>query len=336
MMKAYSLHAINDLRYEDVEYPECNSGWCIVNVKYSGICSSDVPRILKKGTYKFPTIPGHEFSGVVCQVADKENENLIGKHVGVFPLIPCKKCEQCMEGNYEMCSHYDYIGSRRDGGFAEYVAVPIWNLVELPSEIDLKEAAMMEPLAVALHAVKQANINYEKKVAVVGTGLIAFAIAQWAKLLGAKEVVVLGRSEEKRRIAEEVLELKYEMTADFKDEFDVVFEAVGSNQAINQAINYTNAGGHLVLMGNPEGDIQLSQNTYWRILRKQIKIIGSWNSSYEYRKTCDWTEVKEALANKDIIVEQLITHLMSKEELKNGLDIMYNHKEPYCKIMIFW
>ena len=182
-MKAYSLHAINDLRYEDVEYPECNSGWCIVNVKYSGICSSDVPRILKKGTYKFPTIPGHEFSGVVCQVADKENENLIGKHVGVFPLIPCKKCEQCMEGNYEMCSHYDYIGSRRDGGFAEYVAVPIWNLVELPSEIDLKEAAMMEPLAVALHAVKQANINYEKKVAVVGTGLIAFAIAQWAKLI---------------------------------------------------------------------------------------------------------------------------------------------------------
>lgn len=81
-----------------------------------------------------------------------------------------------------------------------------------------------------------------------------------------------------------MLELKYEMTADFKDEFDVVFEAVGSNQAINQAINYTNAGGNLVLMGNPEGDIQLSQNTYWRILRKQIKIIGSWNSSYEYRK----------------------------------------------------
>ena len=127
-MKAYNLHAKNDLRYEEVEYPECPSGWSIVKVRYAGICSSDIPRVFTKGTYHFPTIPGHEFSGVVDKVADKTDEHLVGKKVGIFPLIPCRKCEQCKTGHYEMCSNYDYVGSRRDGGFAEYVAVPVWNL----------------------------------------------------------------------------------------------------------------------------------------------------------------------------------------------------------------
>lgn len=101
-MKGYSLQAVNDLRYEELEYPECATGWCVVKVKAAGICSSDIPRVYTKGTYHFPTIPGHEFSGVVDKVADKENENLVGKKVGIFPLIPCRKCQQCKEGHYEM------------------------------------------------------------------------------------------------------------------------------------------------------------------------------------------------------------------------------------------
>lgn len=80
-----------------------------------------------------------------------------------------------------MCSNYDYVGSRRDGGFAEYVAVPVWNLVELSDEISFEEAAMMEPLAVALHAIKIANVKNGDTVAIIGTGMIAFAAAQWAK-----------------------------------------------------------------------------------------------------------------------------------------------------------
>lgn len=127
--------------------------------------------------------PGHEFSGVVHKVADKENERLIGKKVGIFPLIPCRACEQCKQGHYEMCSHYDYVGSRRDGGFAEYVAVPVWNLIELPESVSLKEAAMMEPLSVALHAMKQACIKTGDEVGIIGTGMIAFAAGQWANKL---------------------------------------------------------------------------------------------------------------------------------------------------------
>lgn len=335
-MKGYSLHAVNDLRFEEIEYPVCPSGWAIIEVKYVGICSSDIPRIFSKGTYHFPTIPGHEFSGIVYEVADKENEGLLGKKVGIFPLIPCRECEQCQLGHYEMCSNYDYVGSRRDGGFAEYVAVPVWNLVELPECVSLKEAAMMEPLSVALHAMKQAELKIGDKVGIVGTGMIAFAASQWANKLGAGEVTILGRNKEKRRIADAIPRLKYEILENCKEEYDVVIEAVGTNHAIDKAVNLTKSGGRLVLMGNPEGNITLSQNTYWRILRKQLKISGTWNSSYENGKECDWTEVRDALANGDVKASFLVTHTFYHNNLMEGLNLMKNHKEPYCKVMISW
>ena len=106
-MKAYVLEDINKLVYKDVDIPKCSRGWALVKVKASGICSSDIPRIYKKGTYHFPTIPGHEFSGIVESVGDEKDKKYIGKKVGVFPLIPCRKCIQCLNKHYEMCSNYD-------------------------------------------------------------------------------------------------------------------------------------------------------------------------------------------------------------------------------------
>ena len=109
-MKAYVLEAVNSLTYKDVEIPSLEEGWVLVKVKASGICSSDIPRIYKKGTYHFPTIPGHEFSGIVEKAGSIIEEKWIGKKVAVFPLIPCRACHACMEGNYEMCENYNYIG----------------------------------------------------------------------------------------------------------------------------------------------------------------------------------------------------------------------------------
>ena len=168
-MRAYELHGVNDLRREDIEKPEIPSGWVLVQVKASGICSSDIPRIFTNGTYHFPTIPGHEFSGVVAAYGEGVPEERVGKRVGIFPLIPCRTCPQCRQKKYEMCEHYDYLGSRRDGGFAEYVAVPDWNLMELPENVSFREAAMLEPLSVALHAVKRSGVKPGDTAAVIGT-----------------------------------------------------------------------------------------------------------------------------------------------------------------------
>lgn len=336
-MKAYVLHAVNDLRYDDINLPECPEGWAIVKVKAAGICSSDIARVFTKGTYHFPTIPGHEFAGIVESVASSTDAPLVGKHVGVFPLIPCRHCEPCAEKHYEMCAHYDYVGSRRDGGFAEYVAVPVWNLVPLPETLPFTSAAMLEPLSVGRHAVKIAGIKEGQSVGVVGTGMIGICAAQWAKSLGASSVKVIGRNEEKRVLVEKA-ELNYavQTEADASLQFDVVVEAVGTPSAVDLAVNSVKPGGTLVLMGNPSGDMLFSQNTYWRILRKQLVLKGTWNSAYDGKNPSDWTEVVSALERGEIKVEHLITHCFPQERLKDGLDLMFNHKEPYCKVMTTW
>lgn len=336
-MKAYNLHALNDLRYEDVPMPECPSGWAIIKVKATGICSSDVPRVFTKGTYHFPTIPGHEFSGIVHSVADPQNAYLVGKPVGVFPLIPCRQCESCKDKHYEMCSDYDYVGSRRDGAFAEYVAVPVWNLVELPDTIPFEVAAMMEPFAVALHAIKMGPVSKGMSVGIIGTGMIGIAAGQWAKMFGAGSVSVIGRSEDKRKMVENC-GLKYIVCNDPSKvtEFDFALEAVGTPNAIELAISATKRGGCLILMGNPSSDITITQTVYWKILRKQLRLAGTWNSSYDGQNPSDWTEVAEALASKAIVADSLITHKFEQEELMKGFELMREHKEPYCKVMTIW
>lgn len=332
-MKAYVLHQVNRLKYEDIALPECPSGWAIVKVRAAGICSSDIARVFIKGTYHFPTIPGHEFSGEVYAVGSSDDSEWIGRKVGVFPLIPCRECSQCTEKHYEMCANYDYIGSRRDGGFAEYVAVPIWNLISLPDNISFTSAAMLEPLSVALHAIKMGGIQTGWRVGIIGTGMIGIAAGMWAKKMKAQKVTIIGRGEDKRDLVERC-GLNYVIKAE--DEFDFVLEAVGTPVAISSAINMTYPGGRLVLMGNPSGDIILKQDIYWRILRKQLRISGTWNSAYDGRCPSDWTEAVTAMGSGEIDVHPLISHNFSQESLKEGLDLMRNKKEPYCKVMTIW
>lgn len=332
-MKAYNLYAPGDLRYEDCPRPQCPQGWAVVRVKAAGICSSDVPRILTKGTYHFPTIPGHEFAGIVDQTGSEADSHWIGKHVGVFPLIPCRHCTPCSQKHYEMCEHYDYVGSRRDGGFAEYVAVPVWNLVALPQQLDFTAAAMLEPLAVALHAVRTGGAGAGQHVGIIGTGMIGIAAGQWARHLGAAQVTVVGRSETKRQMVEQC---GLDYTTETGREYDFVLEAVGSPEAVATAITSTRPGGQLVLMGNPAGDISLPQAVYWRILRKQLTLRGTWNSAYDGTAPSDWTEAVAALAAGDIDVGALVTHTYPQERLRDGLELMARHTEPYCKVMTLW
>ena len=336
-MKAYVLHGINDLRYDEVNIPDCPKGWAIIKVKAAGICSSDIARVFTKGTYHFPTIPGHEFSGIVEKVGDEIDAALIGKHVGVFPLIPCRECPQCLEKHYEMCAHYDYVGSRRDGGFAEYVAVPVWNLILLDDKIPFTSAAMLEPLSVALHAMRLGEIKKGESVGIIGTGMIGISAAQWAKMLGAEKVTIIGRNETKRGLVEGCA-INYMISTDKETvgQYDVVLEAVGSPSAIEQAIYAAKPGGTVIFMGNPSGDILFKQDTYWRILRKQLIITGTWNSSYDGANPSDWTMAVTALAKKQVNVEPLVSHCFQQEKLMEGLQLMKEHQEPYCKVMTIW
>ena len=331
-MKAYVLHGIGDLRYEERPLPELRPGWALVRVLAAGICSSDIPRIFEKGTYHFPTIPGHEFSGLVEAAADGSGRQWIGRRVGIFPLIPCKNCPSCRKGQYETCSNYDYIGSRRDGAFAEFTAVPVWNLIALPETVSDIQGALLEPAAVALHAVKRAEISPGDDMCVIGTGAIGLLAGQWAKIFGAGRVVIKGRGEAKRQIVQRC-GLEYAADSRTGEEFGRVIEAVGSAQALEESLSLTAPGGKLVLMGNPDGPRTLSQDLYWRILRKQLTLTGTWNSSYGGENS-DWAAAVQAMGEVTLQKEAVVSHVLEREALAARLAVMRGHTEAFCKVVV--
>ena len=160
-MKVMRLHAINDFRLEEIETPVPKGDEILVRIGACGICGSDIPRVYQLGTRVYPVVIGHEFSGTVCAVGNPKDEALIGKKAAIFPLIPCLECEPCEIGQFCQCENYDYLGSRSNGGFAEYCLLPSrWHLVLAQDEnIDLEALSMCEPACVAQHALRRGNVT---------------------------------------------------------------------------------------------------------------------------------------------------------------------------------
>lgn len=337
-MKGWLLNDIGKFEYsENIKEPVPGDGEEIVEVKAAGICGSDIDRVYKNGAHKMPLIIGHEFSG---KVLGKE------ERVGIFPLIPCRKCSSCIEKKYEMCTDYSYLGSRQDGGFAERVAVPKWNLIKLPDNVGYEAAAMLEPMAVAVHALRRLDFGCDKKVVVCGLGTIGQLLTMFLLERGCKNVYVVGTKETQKK---SILSLGIDKdcyidykASDLKEKIsdaDVFFECVGKNETVSLAIDCVKASGQICMVGNPYSDMTLPKDIYWKILRRQIRITGTWNSSFygemdsEASKD-DWHYVLKLLHEGKIEPEKLITHELKMENLDDGFNIMKNKTEDYLKIMM--
>lgn len=346
-MKAHVLEEIGKIQYREVERPILKDGEALVHVRAAGICGSDIPRIYETGTYHFPTIPGHEFAGEVVEVFDSKYDEWIGKRVGVFPLIPCKECSACSKQQYEMCRNYNYLGSRCDGGFAEFTAVPIWNLLELPANVAYESAAMFEPAAVALHAVRRLDLYNVKSVALLGLGTIGNIIAQWLNIFGIKTVYATCHREEHGELMKKNASSDYQYINSKASDVcewiiketenqgvDVVIDCVGSSSSFSEAIKVVSDGGQILLVGNPKSDLVLMKDVYWKILRKQISVIGTWNSQFIHSEEDDWHLVMKKCQEGTLRLGELITHKYSFCDLKQGLELIKNGTDYHNKVMI--
>lgn len=341
-MKACVLTDIGKLEYMDVVVPNLEKHQVLLKVKACGICSSDINRIYKTGTYHFPTIPGHEFAGEIVKTGEKANKDLLGKNVVVYPLRPCFSCNSCKEEVYERCENYSYYGSRCDGAFAEYLAVDEWNVLPYES-IEASAAAMCEPAAVALHAVEKADVQKNSNVAIIGTGTIGFLSAMWARIKGARNIVIIGRNDEKRKFAEKLgfmqfinsndeNEMKKVDTITDYQGIDVVFECVGTNESLQKAILLTNRGGKLVLIGNPATDMYFTKDLYWKIIRYELQIIGSWNSSFSVKKN-DWKTALKYMQLGDLPIIKLVTDTYELKDYQKALDKIMDINTVTVKVM---
>lgn len=351
-MKGWSLEKVGTFQYkEDLQNPVANEDRVLVKVKAAGICGSDIPRIYETGAHKMPLIIGHEFSGVVADVASDTDKELVGKKVGVFPLIPCRCCNACKKKQYEMCSNYSYLGSREDGGFAEYVTVPKWNLLELPENVSYKSAAMLEPMAVAVHAMRSVKIEKDSTVVVTGVGTIGQLLCQFLMEAGVNQLLVVGNKDtQKKTLIKSGLKEENYLDARTADSLnwimdktdgvgaDVFFECVGQTDTVLLGINAAAPKGQIVYVGNPHSDMLLPRDIYWKILRKQLQVVGTWNSSFygkddEETKRDDWHYVLKRLKEGAVHPEYLISHEVKLSDLEKGALIMKNKSEEFLKVM---
>jgi len=346
-MKAWILQSNGQIEYNDTEIPEINENEVLVEVKAAGICGSDIPRIYNNGAYFYPLITGHEFSGKVVKVGLTENELWYGKRVGVFPLIPCKKCEPCKQKAYEMCRKYGYLGSRQNGGFAEFVAVPTENLIELPDNVSYEVAAMLEPMAVAVHSIRQIDLKVNDKIVICGLGTIGIFVLMFLTEMGMKNIYVIGNKDFQKKtvLAMGITEDNYcdskkidvNKWLSEKSEglgFDVFFECVGKNETVSEAVDNTAPGGKIVLVGNPHSGMEFDKKTYWKILRNQLTLHGTWNSSFIHDADDDWHYVLDKISQKKIYPENLITHKLDMNDFEKGLHIMRDKSEDFIKVMM--
>lgn len=345
-MKAWVLHGINDLRLEERKKPVPGEGEVLLRVRAVGICGSDIPRIYRDGAHRMPLVPGHEFSGETVETGAGVDGKWLHRRVGVFPLIPCRACAACRQERYEMCRNYGYLGSRQDGGFAEYAAVPAENLIPLPENVSYEEAAMLEPMAVAVHAMRRMTIEEGDTVAVCGLGTIGLLLTMFLLQRGDCRVLAIGNKALQKKLAEK-LGLPEEDFCDSRTEkaedwicrrtgetgADVFFECVGRPETYAQAIALTAPGGRVCLVGNPSADMGMKKEVYWKILRNQLTVTGTWNSSFTGKQEDDWHYALGLVEAGKIAPACLISHDLSLEELERGLHVMRDKSEDYVKIM---
>lgn len=346
-MNALVLHAVNDLRYEQVAKPAIEAGKCLVRIGFCGVCGSDIPRIFSKGTYSFPTVCGHEFAGTIEQVGDGVSDFKVGDRVAVFPLLWCGKCPTCEQGQYVQCYDYDYFGSRRDGAFAEYLVAPTKNLLKVPDNVSLEEAAMTEPAAVALHALRRVRKPMVgQTVAIFGAGPIGLMVAQWARAMGAADVFIFDLVPQKLAQAKamgfthaynskELQPVKKVEELTTGQGAHVTVDGAGVPITLVQCLQSCRRGGTVVMLGNPSGDVTVPAPLLSQLMRREVSIVGTWNSEYSAAgNDDDWRTTLASMANGLLNLKPLITHKVPLSEGVAVLQGIRDAREFYSKVLI--
>ncbi len=288
-MKAAVVHGVKDIRYEEIQKPQAAPGKVLIKVKYTGICGSDVPRVNDGACHFYPNVLGHEFSGVVEEIGEGVTSLKKGDRVAGVPLVPCMQCEDCQRGDYSLCRHYSFIGSREFGSFAEYVAVPEKNAVKFDESISFEQAAFFEPATVALHGLNRVDYRGGRHVAILGGGTIGMFTMQWAKIYGAKSVTVFDINPARLELA---LRLGADHAVDsgkeyFMEEamaltqgrgFDYVYETAGNTVTMKMAFELAANKAGVCFIGTPTRELRFSVKEWENMNRKEFTLTGSWMS----------------------------------------------------------
>lgn len=315
-MKALVYQGPGEVRVEEVPRPELKKGDALIKVAYAGICGTDL--MIADGKHpraRAPLILGHEFCGEVVEVHDPGDRSWIGQRVVVEPLLTCQRCRPCQEGNYHVCESLGFLGIDAPGAMAEYVAVPVARIYPI-DDLSYERAALVEPVAVAVHAVRRSGFKVGETGVILGGGTIGQLIAQVLLAAGATEVIVSEASPYRR---EYLKKLPVKVVDPAREELkentaDVVFEAAGVADTVNQAVNLARVRGTIVQLGLPK---VVPPVDLVKVAFKEL----SWIGSRVYNRN-DYLVALELLRCDKIKMETLVTHVLPLEEGARGIELL--------------
>lgn len=346
MMKAGVLHAKEDLRYEVVKKPSPTSSEVLIKVKYTGICGSDIPRVNGDAARYYPIILGHEFSGIIERVGEDVTTLQVGDKVAGAPLLPCKQCNDCHNGDFALCKQYSFVGSRQSGSFSEYVVVPEENAIKFDHSISYEQGAFFEPMTIALHGIKRVDFKRGSSVAIIGAGNIGLFTTQWARILGAKEIVVFDIDDDRLDLLKQYGATKginvtdedfYDIALDYTDGkgFDYIFETAGRTETIKNCFELVANKGSVCLIGTPNKKISFEIDEWEKINRKEFVLTGSWMSYSEPFPGEEWNMTANYVNNGELKFDSsFIYKTMGLSEIDKAFKLFKEPQNVKGKILI--
>ena len=331
-MRAISCTAPGQLELVAIDRPELRSGWVRVGIRHIGICGTDYH--IFEGSHPFlqyPRIMGHELSGVVLD-ANGAPGLADGDSVVINPYLNCGTCPACLEGRPNCCETLSVIGVHSDGGMTEEIVLPAGNLYRADG-LSLRDAAMVEFLAIGAHAVRRASPRQGDRALVVGSGPIGLGVAFFARIAGV-EVTVVDAAADKLEATRAlgfaafgIDELDGEaFQAVKRSGFDTVFDATGSIRAMNASIFHTRNGGNYTLVGVIKGDLVWPDA---EVHRRELTIRASRNATRE-----DFDHVMDSIRKGLVPTDRLATHTTALDRVPVDMPHWTHHRDGLIKATI--
>ncbi len=340
-MKALVLEAYNKLVYKDVPEPEIGADEVLIEVKACGICGSDVHGMDgSTGRRIPPIIMGHEAAGVIGRVGGAVQGWKRGDRVTFDSTIYCGECTYCRAGLMNLCDNRRVLGVspgdyRQDGAFAEYVAVPERILYRLPDGVSFTQAAMLEPLSVAFHAVGLPRIRLGDSAVVVGAGMVGLLVVRALRLAGCGQVIAVDLDAKRLETAKAFgADVGLDAKGDVAEQVraltdgrgaDLAFEVVGVTPAVQTAVASVRKGGSVTLVGNLSATVELPLQS---VVTRQIAVRGSCASNGEYPACI------EMLAKGAVDVGPLISAVAPLSEAAGWFERLHRGEPGLMKVIL--
>jgi L-iditol 2-dehydrogenase len=341
-MKALVLDEYNQLNYRDFPEPEIQPDEVLIKVKACGICGSDVHGMDgSTGRRQPPLVMGHEASGEIIETGSEVKKWKAGDRVTFDSTVYPLNDWYTLKGHYNLSDNRQVMGVspkefKRHGAFADLVAVPQHILHKIPESVSFTEAAMVEPIAVAAHAINVSGLKPGDSAVVVGTGMVGTFVVKLLKIFGANPVIAVDIDEQKLQLAKE-FDADYTFNSNEKNlrnkiedmtknrGADLAFEVVGITDSVNSAVNSIRKGGTVVLVGNLSPGIQFPLQ---KVVTREIKVQGSCAINGEYELVLD------LLAAKKVDVSKMVSAVAPLSEGADWFKRLYNKEAGLNKVIL--